>query len=552
MITIGFSTREDNQKHIDHLTESCGLDKKHIQIIEIVNPGIKSLSQCYNEILDQSENEIIVYSHDDVFLPKNWGNKIIKHFRRNPEYGIIGCAGTKLLKQSGMWWENPKTMYGQVYHTDTQTNKTWLSAYSKDQGNKLENVVLVDGVFFAINKNKIKERFDESVSGFHFYDITFCVKNYLAGIKIGVFTDVKIRHLSLGKTNEIWESNRAIFAETYKEYLPLKIKKVFDKNNKIKVLIGCLNFNSYTGSELYFYELAKELIKQGCEVSICSNLIGGDLAKRASSFGIKLYNLNEPPGYKLGDGKWLLKTPNGDIPSKENTLYAVSPVNFDILHLSHKPIVEHMMKLYPDVPVISTIHSEVLELEYPVINDRIKKYIAIRPEIKQFSIDRFEIAEDKIEVIYNPIDNSRFKNVPTKKRDKRRVVSVSTLDYLRQNMIIDLIETTKLAGEELYLVGKNNGIKLDQLLVGQDHVKYFPATWHVEKYIQECDVTSGILLGRSTIESWFCGKPSIIYDIDAQGTIKSKQLFEVPNDIDKFYANNVAGKIIEEYKKIIE
>ena len=45
------------------------------------------------------------------------------------------------------------------------------------------------------------------------YDVDFCFSNYLSGTKIGVCTDIKITHLSIGKTNDEWEKNRVIFAE---------------------------------------------------------------------------------------------------------------------------------------------------------------------------------------------------------------------------------------------------------------------------------------------------------------------------------------------------
>ena len=153
-----------------------------------------------------------------------------------------------------------------------------------------------------------------------------------------------------------------------------------------------------TGSELYVYELAKELLKQGCEVSICST-IGDPLARLITQSGGKVYSIQEPPGFKLGDGKWSLNTPDGSVISTNNQLYKIREVQFDILHLNHKPITEYLLKLYPDIDTICSIHSEVIPLEYPVISPQIKKYIAIRPEIKDFLIDRFEIDADMIDVI---------------------------------------------------------------------------------------------------------------------------------------------------------
>lgn len=548
MVSVIYCTRKENPEHKEHLIKSSGLHK-HIEVIEIINNG-ESLTKSYNRGLALAKNDIVVFCHDDLTIETNrWGDKLLKHFDKNPEYGIFGVAGTKFMPSSGQWWENKKKMYGRVAHT--HEGKTWLSSYSPDMGNDIEQTIMVDGVFFALHKQRIKKQFDETVEGFHFYDVTFCFDNYLAGVKIGVFTNIRVNHKSIGMTNEAWDANRILFATKYKESLPANIKKVLRKNERLKVLIGCLNFNGYTGSELYVFELAKQLIKQGCEVSISSN-IGNPLAQIAKQMGIKLYTLQEPPGFKLGDGKWSLNTTNGPVLSQPNTLYKIQDINFDVLHLNHKPVTEHLLRLYPDTDTICSIHSEVISLEEPVKSPQIKKYIAIRPEIKEFLIDKFEISSDIIDVVYNPIDYERFKVVKsTQKKDKKRIIFVGTIDYLRKNAIQDLIETTKTENKELWIVGKKNDTYLDDMIKDQDHVKYFPPTSNTEKYIQQCDETAGILLGRTTIEGWLCGKNGWIYNVDNSGNILGKSLCEVPSDVDKFRSDNVAKEIIEEYKSIL-
>ena len=102
----------------------------------------------------------------------------------------------------------------------------------------MDNVVVVDGLFFAVNKNIIKETFDESVEGFHFYDVDFSFRNYIAGVKVGVTSDIDVTHLSIGETNQQWDENRKLFAEKYKDNLPTKSEKIFNKHNKMKVLKG--------------------------------------------------------------------------------------------------------------------------------------------------------------------------------------------------------------------------------------------------------------------------------------------------------------------------
>jgi len=425
-----------------------------------------------------------------------------------------------------------------------------MSKYSPDLGTNIEKVVLVDGVFFSVKKSRLKETFDESVEGFHFYDVDFCFRNTLAGGSIGVHTNIVVNHQSIGMTNDAWEENRKQFIEKFKDNLPLNIPEDF-KNRKMKVLISCLNFNGLTGSELHVYELAKGLVNKNCDVTICSN-IGEPLANMAKKHGIKLTNIQEPPGFKLGDGKWGMNTPNGQMMSEVGKLYQISDVDFDIIHVMHKPITEYMLKLYPNINMISTIHSEVIELEHPIIHNNIKKYIAIRPEIKKFLIKDFSISDDDIEVIYNPIDETRFNENYSKKDNKIKIVLfVGTMDYLRKNAIIDLITDTKNSGKKLWLVGKDNGIDIKGIISDEEHVTYFGEQNNVEKYVKDCDETAGILLGRTTIEGWLCGKPAIIYDVDENGVIQSKEIKEVPTNLEMFKTKNVISKTIKQYYSVI-
>jgi glycosyltransferase involved in cell wall biosynthesis len=545
MITVGFSTREDNPKFIDYLKKSSG--NKKIEVIQKINNGEKSLSQVYNEILEESNTDIVVFCHDDIYFDTNaWAYKLKTHFDTT-DFGVIGVAGTTDMSESGRWWESDKRkkMIGIVNHE--HNGKKWTSKYDDDFGKSVVQSVIVDGLFIAVSKSKIKEKFDEDFKGFHFYDIAFCFRNHLSGVKVGVITNIRITHKSIGQTNEQWEINRELFVTKYGSNLPLKLP--FDPNKKLKVLISCLFFKNFTGSELYVYELAKSLIKLNCNVTVLSQ-IGGPLTEMAKKIGIKCVSFDNPPGYKMGDGQWFLNTPNGKEISKPNVLYKITDVDFDVIHVQHKPITEQILSLYPNLDKICTIHSEVMsgELENPVIHNTIKKFIAIRPEIKEHLTQNFSIPENMIEVIYNPVDNEKFKQ--KKVSGENYILFVGTIDYLRKNSILDLVDYTKQIGKELWLVGENKSDYLQTILLEQ-HVKHFPATWNVENYIFKSYETAGIQLGRTTIEGWLCGKSSWIYKVDSNGEILSKEKFEPPTDVEKYFTLNVAQQIKNEYLKIL-
>jgi glycosyltransferase involved in cell wall biosynthesis len=217
MITIGFSTKSTKPKFIDHIKETCGIND--VQIIEKINNGEKSLSVVYNEILSESLNDIVVLCHDDIiFEKKYWGKRVIEHFIKKPEFGILGVAGTRFYPSSGMWWEINSEMIGQVYHQ--HNGKKWLSSYNEPFGNKIIDTVIIDGVFMMINKKQLFTTFNEEVEGFHFYDTTFSFENHINGVKVGVISNIPITHLSIGATNDQWEKNRKKFIKKYEKHLP--------------------------------------------------------------------------------------------------------------------------------------------------------------------------------------------------------------------------------------------------------------------------------------------------------------------------------------------
>jgi len=442
-----------------------------------------------------------------------------------------------------MWWEDRRKMVGIVNHE--HEGKKWESKYSNDLGNKIHQTVLIDGLFMVVNKSRIQENFDTSVKGFHLYDVDFCFRNYIKDVKIGVMFNIRITHKSIGMTNEQWDLNRQEFSTKYQDQLPIKIKKT--KEDKLKILLSCLNFKTFTGSEVYVYELAKGLINMGHDVTVLSE-IGGPLTDKAKKLGIKVRPFSEPPGFKMGDGKWGAATPNGTEVSKEGMLYKIQDINYDIIHVQHEPVTNMVLQLYPNIEKIATIHSEVIDLEKPVKHESIKRYIAIRPEIKEHIVEQDEIDESLVDVIYNPIDNTRFNEKET--TEENAVLFVGTIDYLREQTIKDLIEYTNENQMELWLVGENKSDYLDDILMNK-HVKRFTPTWNTETFIRKAKETAGILLGRTTIESWMCGKKSWIYNVDKSGGILSKELVSPPEDINKFYGSTVCEKLVDSYLNII-
>lgn len=324
MITIGYCSKKIDPEFREYIEKSCGLHK--VEVIPFENPGTHSLSEAYNIILEQSSNDIVVLCHDDIYFEKpNWGNKILKHFKRNPDYGIIGVAGSKYLPKSGMWWEDNTKMKGIVNHE--HEGRKWESKYSNSLGNKLDEVVIVDGLFIAIQKNRITKKFNENVKGFHFYDVTFSFENFLNNVKIGVMYDVRITHKSIGQTNEEWEKNRIIFSEHNSKILPLRILK--DETSILKILLLL--------DELDFDKL--NLLKNH-NLTIVSE-------KKSSKKNV--FDLSSIPGTILGDGKTQLNIGTNVIPTVKGRLYKTKNIDYDLIISNSKFLSEKIKILYPNI-----------------------------------------------------------------------------------------------------------------------------------------------------------------------------------------------------------
>ncbi len=219
-VSVVIPTREIDDNYLKHVSKMFSHPKTEIIVYE--NNGEKSLPQIYNQGLNESTNDIIVFMHDDLILEtSNITPKIIKLFDKHLDYGIIGLAGTDNLL-SGMWWQDRTSMYGVVGHE--HEGKRHINHYSKgDYSEKLKEVVVIDGLFMMIHKGRIKHKFNEQFEGFHFYDLPICLENHLDGVKVGVTTKIRVTHKSIGMVNKKWEKNKLLFEALYESNFPLSL-----------------------------------------------------------------------------------------------------------------------------------------------------------------------------------------------------------------------------------------------------------------------------------------------------------------------------------------
>lgn len=287
----------------------------------------------------------------------------------------------------------------------------------------------------------------------------------------------------------------------------------------MKILLGCLNVNGLGGSELYHYELAKELHNKGIDITL---------------FTGRPIDPNDLVRIKLNELK---------IKQLDSTHQILD--NFDLIVASQPSINNFLIKTLPNIPIISIIHSEIRS-EDPVLDSRISHYIGIRQPIIDMLTNDYKIDKNKTSLIYNPIDTSRFNSNNRKPYNKTTGIFVGeVLDNIRFQAVNHLVSQCIQNDWDLLLMSDS---KYD---FNHPNIKYIDRRWDTENIVKNVDFTAGILLGRTTLEGWCCGVPAYIYLIDINGNILDITS-DMPDNITKLCNSKyVAEQHIELYKQIL-
>jgi tetratricopeptide (TPR) repeat protein len=190
---------------------------------EIIRIGdAQSLCEGYNRGLRQSKGDLLIFSHDDIkIISPDFNCKLRRHLA---DYDLIGIAGTThLIKGSWLsagwpyqrgWVTHPMQSEEGDVHFVLSIFGVWSSV--------AENIQAVDGLFFAVRRQVAEQiQFDETTfDNFHFYDLDFSYRAYLAGYKLAVCNDLKIIHDSTGNFNSTWASYAEKFYKKHNATLP--------------------------------------------------------------------------------------------------------------------------------------------------------------------------------------------------------------------------------------------------------------------------------------------------------------------------------------------
>lgn len=176
----------------------------------------RSLSECYNEILKDSKhvNKTALFVHDDVEIEDLF---LYEKLVASP-YSITGLAGARSFNKQAdkLAWHlcaERKDFVGEVTHV-APDKTVWTTVF----GNTNSRALIIDGLFIACKVKDLLEKgleFDPSF-GFHFYDLSFCLRAYEKKVTCGVLP-IRAIHHGLGDSmlTPQWEEANVRFRDAY-------------------------------------------------------------------------------------------------------------------------------------------------------------------------------------------------------------------------------------------------------------------------------------------------------------------------------------------------
>jgi len=95
-VTFVIPVKQKGQIVLDNFLASPCLKNPHPHQI-LIQENFTSAAKAYNDAIDKSENDLIVFAHQDVILPEEWINDLERALAcleaDDPKWGVIGCFG---------------------------------------------------------------------------------------------------------------------------------------------------------------------------------------------------------------------------------------------------------------------------------------------------------------------------------------------------------------------------------------------------------------------------------------------------------------------------
>jgi len=159
-----------------NLLSSSLLEKFDLQIIR----GYDNVPRAYNKAFDSTKNKLIIYLHEDMFLPDGFFPSLNKTLyeleKHDPNWGVVGVAGA-----SAKYGHINRGYQGTVGTLGKKWHK-WIPMSEKD-GPFFQEAETLDECLLIVKKD-CKFIFDEEIpSSHHMFGADLCLQSRSRGMK---------------------------------------------------------------------------------------------------------------------------------------------------------------------------------------------------------------------------------------------------------------------------------------------------------------------------------------------------------------------------------
>jgi len=160
---VAVNNREVLEKNF--LASPCLVAPHPDQIL--LQKNFKSASAAYNDAIEKSVNDVIVFCHQDMFFPRPWISQLQRNFKwldiHDPKWGVLGCSGITRDRQ----------MHGHVYSSGLGI---------LGEPSSPAEVQTLDEIVLILRKSS-GLRFDEKLPHFHLYGADICLRAAMREMK---------------------------------------------------------------------------------------------------------------------------------------------------------------------------------------------------------------------------------------------------------------------------------------------------------------------------------------------------------------------------------
>lgn len=234
-LKIIIPTKQNKDQYNSSSTNECltsvikdSTVQKDLDINITIQPILENktgLSELYQNILNDSNDDYVLFMHDDLEIHDHF--LIKKLLKAHENFDIVGLAGATTQdysKNVPMVWhlcrEKPEHSRGIVGHYIPQgfngVSETHInSAYF---GPTPGPVVVIDGLFMSFKMSSLKDKgeiFDRNFT-FHHYDLAAACRAYTKRLSMGVWPIFVIHH-GLGEfaNDSTWQRHANEFKKQY-------------------------------------------------------------------------------------------------------------------------------------------------------------------------------------------------------------------------------------------------------------------------------------------------------------------------------------------------